>query len=303
MKSVVYVDVLLLVNFLIACFFLAAAGRLSGQRAAFTRLMAGAMLAALSTLILFAPELPPLLQIAFKLAAALLCTAAAYGVRVWRRFLAAAVWFAALNMLLAGFALLYIRQTGTKMLQTANLAVYVRISPLVLVGLAALCSLAAAAVQWVLSPAQAPPRTAGFTFMLGDSELLLRAMHDSGCALHDPMTGVPVLLVSCPDADPRLPQAYGAFLAAWFEGKNAEPPPGAALRLIPCHTVSGQALLPGFAVPDIGLVTHRGVVQLGAAVVAFSPLSLGGHAYEALYGSDLVPPRGRISPNEEDPLP
>ncbi len=303
MKNVIYIDVLLLVNFLIACFFLLAAGRLSGLEAGFARLLLGAVLAALSTLILFAPELPPLFQLFYKLATALLCTAAAYGVRAWRRSLAAAVWFAALNMLLAGFALLYIRQTGSQLVQTSNLAVYVRISPLALVAMAALCSLAVGLVQWILAPAQAPPRAAGFSFSLGGSELHVRAVHDSGCALRDPMTCVPVLLISYPDFRSRLPQDYRAFLSAWFDGKNVQPPPGAALRLVPCRTVSGQALLPGFAAADLGLITRRGVRRLGTATVAFSPRAFNAQAYEALYGSDLVPPRGRISPNEEEPLP
>lgn len=57
-KTVVYLDVLLLTNFLTAYLLLLAAGALSGQRAPFARMLAGSALAALSALILFAPEQP-----------------------------------------------------------------------------------------------------------------------------------------------------------------------------------------------------------------------------------------------------
>lgn len=46
-KTVVYLDVLLLTNFLTAYLLLLAAGALSGQRAPFARMLAGSALAAL----------------------------------------------------------------------------------------------------------------------------------------------------------------------------------------------------------------------------------------------------------------
>ena len=55
MKTVIYLDVLLLVNFLIAYFLLLAAGLLTAQKAAFGRMILGSVLAAASSLILFAP--------------------------------------------------------------------------------------------------------------------------------------------------------------------------------------------------------------------------------------------------------
>ena len=70
-KTVVYLDVLLLTNFLTAYLLLLAAGALSGQRAPFARMLAGSALAALSALILFAPEQPYPVQVAYKAATAL----------------------------------------------------------------------------------------------------------------------------------------------------------------------------------------------------------------------------------------
>ena len=136
-KTVIYLDVLLLVNFLVAYLLLQAAGVLTGQRAAFARMLTGSVCAAVSALILFAPELSYPVQIMYKLATALAIAALTFGWRDKLRLLAAACWYAALNILLAGLVVLIIFQTGTTLLQTGNLAVYLRVSPLLLLGLSA----------------------------------------------------------------------------------------------------------------------------------------------------------------------
>lgn len=75
----------------------------------------------------------------YKLATALAIAALTFGWRDKLRLLAAACWYAALNILLAGLVVLIIFQTGTTLLQTGNLAVYLRVSPLLLLGLSGLC--------------------------------------------------------------------------------------------------------------------------------------------------------------------
>ena len=106
---------------------------------------------------------------------------------------------------------------------------------------------------------------------------------------YQPMTCLPVLVVSYPDARARLPAAADAFLAQWFAGQDhAEPPPGARLRLVPCGTAAEKGLLPGFAVQGISLITEKGVLGLGRSAVVFAPRSFGSTDYEALYGSDFM---------------
>ena len=91
-KTVIYLDVLLLVNFLVAYLLLQAAGVLTGQRAAFARMLTGSVCAAVSALILFAPELSYPVQIMYKLATALAIAALTFGWRDKLRLLAAACW-------------------------------------------------------------------------------------------------------------------------------------------------------------------------------------------------------------------
>lgn len=285
----IYLDVLLLVNFLIAYFLLLAAGLLSGQHAGFGRMALGSALAALSALILFAPELSYPAQVLYKLLTACAVTGVSFGIRGWRRFVTAVCWYAALNILLAGLCILAVLQTGTPLLQTANLTVYLRVPPLLLLVLSAACS---GAVWLVLHAAGGRPRgepTVGVEFELCGAAVRLRAALDTGCHLKDPITCLPVLLISWPAARGRLPAPVNAYLSAWFGGKRPEQPPqGTSLRLIPCATAAQNALLPGFAVADIGVITESGVLPLGRTAVAFCPQDFQSAAYEALYGTEFI---------------
>lgn len=285
----IYLDVLLLVNFLTAYFLLLAAGALSGQRASFGRMLLGSAVAALSALVLFVPEQPYAVQLLYKVATALLVTAATFGASSKVRLITAACWYAAMNITLAGLALLVILRTGTNLLQTGNLTVYLRVSPLLLVGLSGAGCLAVEVAVRVLERRKPTTEAIGIEVELADMPIHLRAMLDTGCHLKDPITCLPVLVVSFPDAKNRLPESIRTYLTAWFAGKApGEPPEGVRLRLIPCQTASQRSLLPGFAVRQIGLITPNGILALGRSAVAFAPQSFGSDGYEALYGSDFL---------------
>lgn len=288
MKTVIYLDVLLLTNFLIAYAMLSAAGILAGRQARFGRMLAACVLAALSSLILFAPELPYPIQLVYKLATAGLIVWEAFGLHPLRMWATAVCWYTAMNLLLAGLCILVILQTESPLLQTGNLAVYLRISPLVLLLLAGVCSLAAWCVLHFLNAPRGQEKTAGIELELCGATVRLRAVLDTGCHLKDPVTCLPVLLVSYPDARSRMPAEACQFLDGWFAGKNPErAPEGATLRLIPCATAAGRSILPGFSVRQIGLITSEGVLSLGRSAVAFTHQSFTG-TYEALYGSDFL---------------
>ena len=124
-KTVIYLDVLLLVNFLVAYFLLQAAGLLSSQHAAFSRMVCASGIASLSALILFAPELSYPAQILYKILTACAVVGVAFGLQGLRRFVTAVCWYAALNILLAGLCIAVIlrdeqhRQAGDGVFQVA----------------------------------------------------------------------------------------------------------------------------------------------------------------------------------------
>ena len=93
MRTVIYLDVLLLVNFVVGAAFLLAAGLLCGACCSPLRLVGGAGTAAVSSLVLLAPTAPWPLALTYKGTTAALCVAAAYGWQGVRNTARLTAWF------------------------------------------------------------------------------------------------------------------------------------------------------------------------------------------------------------------
>ena len=106
MRTVIYLDVLLLVNFVVGAAFLLAAGLLCGACCSPLRLVGGAGTAAVSSLVLLAPTAPWPLALTYKCTTAALCVAAAYGWQGVRNTVRLTAWFILLNLTLTGALLL-----------------------------------------------------------------------------------------------------------------------------------------------------------------------------------------------------
>lgn len=114
------------------------------------------------------------------------------------------------------------------------------------------------------------------TIALGDKQLKLTALRDSGNTLRDPFSGEPVMVVGEKSAKALLGQVDlrnpAEVMAQWSESKPC--------RLIPYHALSGSGLL---------LAVRCDRVTVGGRkagnLVAFSPETLSGaDTYQALTG-------------------
>ena len=167
----IYLDVLLLVNFVTTALFLLAAGLLSGVTASGWRVTAGAALGAAASLILLAPTAPWPLGLAYQTATGAVIVLAAYGWPGARCFLRLAAWFMALHLALTGAVLL----PGA---HSNNFSVYLPLSP----GLLLLCAGGVyLAVQGVLRLlGRRGGQTVPATLLVAGAALPLRAFCDTG---------------------------------------------------------------------------------------------------------------------------
>lgn len=229
MKTVVFVDELLLVNFAAAAALLLGAGLLCGRCCTGLRLCVGSAAAAASTLALLAPPWPAPLAILYKIASCCGVVAVCYGVPGARSFARLCGWYAALNGLLCC--------AGVYALLRGLLAVFGRPQRGCF---AAVLHLAGAAVP-------------------------VQAYHDTGFTLQDPLAGRRVVLVQYPPVRSRLPAPLRETLDSWFAA-GAAPPPGLGVQFVPCAAVTGHCLLP--AVPAVLCCGQRRVPGLLAAFCA-----------------------------------
>ena len=251
MKTVVFVDELLLVNFAAAAALLLGAGLLCGRSCTGLRLCAGSAAAAVSTLVLLAPPWPAPLAVLYKIASCCGVVAVCYGVAGVRSFARLCGWYAALNGLLCGAVVL----PGV---QANNLSVLLPVRP----GQLLLCFAAVLQIAGATVPVQ--------------------AYHDTGFTLQDPLAGRRVVLVQYPPVSSRLPAPLRAYLDSWF-ASGAAPPPGLRVQFVPCAAVTGHCLLP--AVPA---ALCRGQRRVPGLLAAFCAPDDPTGAWTLLLGDDVA---------------
>ena len=223
MKTVIYLDELLLTNFLAAAMLLLCTGLLCARQCSGLRLL---------------PELPGAAAVLCKAFTCGAVVAAAYGVPSPRGFARLCAWYLLLNLLLCGAAVL----PGV---QSANLCVYFALSPGRLLLCCGAVSALLRAVLFCFGRA-AGPRSVAAVLELDSAALPVQALCDTGFSVQDPLSGRAVVLLHYPSVRDGLPQALRAFLDSYFACGTA-PPPELRVRLVPCTTIAGHCVLP--AVP------------------------------------------------------
>lgn len=264
MKTVLYLDELLLVNFALGAALLLGAGLLAGSGAA-----------ALASLGLLLPELPGPLAVLYKAATCCGAVAAAYGVPGRRGFARLCGWYALLNLLLGGAVLL----PGA---QSANLCLYLPLSPGRLLAACAAVYALLRGVVYCFGRAQG--RSFAAVLVCGSARVPVQAFCDTGFAVQDPLSGRAVALAYYPAVRGALPGALQAFLDAHFAGRSPLPPPGLGVRLVPCTTLAGPCLLP--AVPGLRLQAGQRQAQ-GFFTAFYCPAAPPDH-WTLLLGPELA---------------
>ncbi len=287
MKIVVYLDILLVTNFIAGYFLLRAAGWLAGASCPALRALAGAALAAASTLILLAPALAAPLNFAYKIFTAALVTLAAFGWHGLRPFLRAGTWFFVLNLGLAGFAMLGLQRGGMNGVRVHNLTVYVDLSPMTLVLSVLAVYLAVRLVLLVFGP-PADGQPWQLELSLAGCEVRAQACFDTGFFLRDPVGGRQTLLVSWPAVERQLTAEVNIFLRGYFSGRNPLPPKGLGLRLIPCSGASGSAVLPGLTASGARLTGPGRTLAAQNVTVVFTAEPLLDGQFQALFGREFL---------------
>ena len=291
MKTVVFVDELLLVNFVISAALLLCAGLLCGRACTGLRLCIGSGAAALSTLALLAPAWPTLLALFYKAGTCCAVVAAVYGLPGVRSFFQLCAWYIALNFALCGTVIL----PGV---QTNNLNICLPVSP----GRLLLCCIGVYGLLRGLLLCFGRPRRGCFAAVLELSgvSVPVQAFHDTGFALQEPLTGSKVVLVQYAPLRTTLPVPLRAYLDDWFAGTDPVPPPELGLRFVPCSTVAGHNLLP--AVPAVLRVGTTHIPGLLAAFCAPLPSPA---PWTLLLGDDvgeLLPSPAATASSEKEPF-
>ncbi len=242
----IYLDVLLLVNFAVGLLFLLAVGLTTGFCCSARRLILGAGVAAVSSLSLLWSEMPWPLALFYKGSTGALSVGAAYGWQGVRGFGQLMIWFWLMNLLLTGAVLL----PGV---ESNNFSVYLPLSPGLLLSSAAGIYLILQIVLHFLG--KTTPQCVPAELVLDDAATIsVRALFDTGFSVQEPLSGREVVLVRYPAVREQMSGLLCTYLDSQLAGETVLPPPELGVRFVPCNTVAGHCVLP--AVPAQELRIH-----------------------------------------------
>lgn len=264
---IVYVDVLLAVNYTVNLVLLLAAARLSGAVVARKRLCLAALLGALGSLAIFLPYSGGLLHAVYKLALTFAMTAAAFGVAPRRRLIKGLLALMASSFAFAGLMLAL--QFFWSGVLYQNGIVYFDISALDIILWTAVSYGGLWLFERLFLNRTAEKKLCRVTVDLAGKQISFRALADTGNQLKEPFSGAPVMV-----CDGKLAQRVS----------DDHPE---RIRLIPCSTVAGGTVLEAFR-PDSVRILHDGYETVTRDIyVAKSREPIMGE-YEAVFNPQII---------------
>lgn len=275
--TVVYVDLLWLLNFVANHLLLLGAGRLAGAGLRRWRIALGAALGALYAVALFLPGLGWLSALPCKLAVAVVMVVCAYGgeVRLWRVL---GLFFAA-SAALAG-AVLGFEWLGNTTLTLQSGVLYTQMDLRLLLVVFLACYFVFSVLLRRLG-AHGGTELVHLELTFPQRVVSMTALHDTGLSLTDPVTNRPVVVVYWRDVAWLLPS--GADVAHPIECARLCHDQGIhGVRLVPYRAVGVESgMLLAFPTQQVR-VNGR---DMGSLLLALSPTPVSdGGAYQGLFG-------------------
>lgn len=268
---IVYVDVLITLNFVVDYLLLVLSARMCGGRVRRVRTLLAAAIGGVSSLIIFLPPQSGAENVLIKLALSLLLAAVAGGYETAAGYIKRAFTLLVASFLFAGFMLFITLLSGGETSFFYNGVCYFHISALSLL----CCSVAAYAAitlyRRIFKKSMVGRESYTVLLRVGEKTERLPGVTDSQNNLVDVFTGTPVVVGSEALLSHIAPDAVKAALAALAAGVGDECFLS-GVRLIPCSTVAGEGMLAGFRPDEFILVSPDGARRaVGDVYVAIAP--------------------------------
>ena len=273
---VIYLDMLLALNWWIDFLLLLGVRRAMGGGARSWRLAMGALVGALSCFALFWPPMAVWLTLGIRLLAAVLMVAVAFRFGSWRDFWRRVLLLFALSAGLAGLCGALYFFVAPQGFYVFNGVVYYSVPPLLLVALTVVCY----GILWLAEQflRRRAPKEHLFRVRLthAGNSVTFPCLYDSGNHLVEPFSGYPVMVVERGVAEDLRP----------IPPAVEDLPADGGWRLIPYDTLGGGGLLPAFLTDSATILLRGTERRLPPCYVAVCD-RLGRGEYRGLMGSEL----------------
>lgn len=273
-----YIDVLLTLNLFVDYLLLCGTARVLSRPSTRKRLVAAAVVGALSTLIILLPPLPWWLTLVWQAGAAAAMVSIGFPFERVAVFLKTAAVFFVISALFAGICFGIWWAFAPRGLVVQSGVVYYDVPAMMLVTLTAVSYGILCLYDRVTRKRMARGTAYRLEIFDGAERVTLRAMLDSGHSLVERFSGSPVVVVK---------SAAVRAIAAHYDAHNIDAHTAARIRFIPFSTIGGEGILTAFR-PDRVVLYGGGHSQdiSGTWIAATDRLSR--DEYDALIGTALA---------------
>lgn len=238
MKQVIYLDVLIFLNMIITFLLLLAASSVMKLYPTAGRMVLACIVGGASSLIILAPEMGFLLSLTTKLLFSVIIVTCAFKPVSLAATAKATAYFFIVSFIFAGIMLFASSLPGISLVSYNNGAVYINFSFLSLVAACVICYIITTVLNRFSRHKGSHCEIYSAEIFLNSTSIKAPAIADSGNALKDPYSGKGVIIADRAALQAILPQNVREYLSGREDCGS--------IRLIPCRTVSGTALLPCF---------------------------------------------------------
>ena len=248
---VIYLDILIILNLFVDYFLLVSCGMLLKFNLQRKRIVFGAILGGLFSLLILIPNLNFFLNFIIKSLSGVLLVLTAFGFRGKQIFIKTILIFFAENLIFVGvmfFVWVFFSPPG---MFWKNGVTYIAISPAVLIIGSVAAYVITSAINFALSKRVDSKKIFLVEIEFNGKKTKLNALYDSGNCLVEPFSKKPVCVCEFDKLINIFPEEFVKFFDDFFKNvseiSNSEFK--RAIKLIPCDTISGSLVLPAF-LPD-----------------------------------------------------
>lgn len=281
MPTVIYVDVLLVINFMVNFILLRITALMLRRQPVFWRLCFAAALGAFGALIIFVPLQNRVALLLYKLFLTVIMSMAAFGFGRAKRIAGAAFCLFTVSLLVSGFLLLWQVTMRPRGVLVSKGTVYFDIGATALICCCVAGYFIASALSRMLARGSPQGQLCEVTVLHAGAVSVFPALIDTGSSLTEPFSHCPVIVCE--------QQALGNAMPKELKNFTLGSPTTQMLRLVPYKTLNSSGLLPAF-LPETLLVRMQGESAQRAedCYIAVLNQTLGASDYRAVCNPQML---------------
>lgn len=288
MQTKIYVDVLLVLNYVINMLLIVCTAKLTGRRPKRRRIVAAALFGSASALTIFLPFFGFFVEFFLKLAVAAAIVLIAFPYIDLRSYAKQLFVFFACSFFFGGVMLgVWIAFSPGGMLYY-NGVVYFDISSVTLIGTSAIAYGVLVLANRFARAGRVKTAIYDTSVYYRGGSVALRGLVDTGNSLYEPFSDLPVMVCRLESIAPLLPQGVADAIR---RGEHLEANFGSyhfPMRLVPFGNVGDNGMVPAFRPDKVLLHGDDGQYRVENVYVAITTQPIGGAGYNALLNPDFI---------------